>query len=162
MRWPAGVIAQVVLDAGWNRDTAVTPVAVALAATGGDDAYIGRWPTGDRYAYVGAWAVPWDRLDPASTLNPWRLRDCARIVRTLTGPAGDDWSWSAVHRQGLPAAVVRAAEAGVASPAPGYAQDVPGPIQRLQGVTAGIDQAEAAATQKLAAVAAYDPHRPRP
>lgn len=161
MRWPATVLASVAFDAGFSRFTAPTAVAVAVAATNGDDAYIGRWPTGDRYAYVGAWAIPWDQLEATDTLNPWRLRDCARIALRLTGPDRDDWSWSVVWRQGIPEAVWATARAAVDHPARGVADMAPGPVTALVGLSDALQYAEGDMHRQVSAVAGYNPYVPR-
>lgn len=160
MRWPAGVIASVCLGAGFNRDTAVTAVAVALAATGGDDSAVFGPTILDGPAFAGAWAVPLELVHQYPESSPFSLREQARVVRALTGPAGDNWSWSVIWRQGSHEPFLASARAAVDNPAPGAAPPPPGAATRLLGGSAAIDQAEAHTAAAVAGVADWRPRNP--
>lgn len=123
MRWPADVIAYYVLDAGFTGDEAAMVVAMALAATDGDDGY--RWTpsTPGGQVLVGAWAIPADGLDLAAVATASRLREAPKLLRTLRDAHDGSWDWLPAYvaadwpnrlvdaREGL-----RAPMAGLATP----------------------------------------------
>lgn len=160
MRWPAGVIAQVCLGAGFNRDTAPTAVAVALAASGGDDGFRFGPTVAGGPAFSGAWAIPVDQDENGSHSGSRSLREQARHVRDLTGPRQDDWSWSVVWRQGGHERFMASARAAVDSPTRGIQPPPPRAVTSLVGGTAAIDDAERGAYAYIDGVARWRPRNP--
>lgn len=125
MRWPADVLAHVCLAAGMMPTDATVAVAVALAATEGDDKYLWVSDSPGGRTFMGAWAIPSDLIAIDETLDPLRLSQAASIVRRLTGPQGDQWAWSDAYAIGDWRWRLDDASAGVAHPRPGIADDLP-------------------------------------
>lgn len=123
MRWPADVLAYMCLRGGMTHPQATVAVAIALAATEGDDAYLWQSETPGGRSFVGAWAIPTDLLDGAELETAGRLSGSVAIVRRLTGPQGDDWAWSPVFAVGDWRKRLEDATAAVAHPQPGITDD---------------------------------------
>lgn len=119
MRWPADVLAYYVLAAGFGVDDAITAVALALAATEGDDAY--RWEptTPDGRVLLGAWAVPADEANAYPDLDPLRLPTAAKLLWALTAGERRPWDWLPVYAAGEWRSRLDDATAGVRAPRAG-------------------------------------------
>lgn len=97
MRWEPGALAGFLAAPRLNGEQLAEGVAVALAATGGDDAYeatAGRPLLWDRR---GPWAIDVVAYPWAGMLNLADPRIAAAAARDLWHDAGDSWAWSPVH-----------------------------------------------------------------
>ena len=139
MRWPAAVLAQVVLDAGLSGDDAVTAVALALASSGGDDAMVIYAPTGGRPMFRGAWALPADWANGTTGARTSILATDAATVAAWLGVHPGDWSWSPVYVAGRHEPYLDAARTALANPQPGV--DSPG-VDQLGNVDGGVAELE--------------------
>jgi hypothetical protein len=94
MIWDLPAIAGFAEAGGWRREALVEAVAVAVAASGGDDALVDEVPTGAGPVTVGLWQVPADGgvgFDEESLLRP-ALN--AAAAHRLYVDAGNTWTWS--------------------------------------------------------------------
>lgn len=137
MRWPANVIAYYIKATGMRPSGAVVAVAIALDATEGEDAYWWQQDRPNGRTFAGAFAIPLDVIDPDWDLDPLKLSQAAQIVRRLTGPQGDRWDWSPAFAANGWRRRLEDAQAGLARPAPGIADDT------AQMVIGGIEAAAA-------------------
>lgn len=142
MKWPANVLAYQALSAGFQRDDAITAVAVALAGTEGDDAYRTPAATLGATALVGAWSIPDDGSPLLAGVDLTKLSQNADAAHRLWEAAGRSWQWSAVWRAGTWRGRLDDARRGVAAPQRGVAAGVRYP--ELETAGDGPDLARAA------------------
>lgn len=94
MIWGPGAIAGFGDAAGWSGDELVQAVAVALAASGGDDLHTSRPFLGSAELLVGLWQVPAFASDGDTwqvLLDPYVNANAAQALYTA---AGGSWAWS--------------------------------------------------------------------
>lgn len=97
MRWPADVLAYYVLAAGFRADEAPMVVALALAATEGDDTYRFDEDAPGARSSLGAWAIPSHEAALFSDLDPLRLSQAAKLLRALRTAHDGSWDWLPVY-----------------------------------------------------------------
>ena len=86
-------LAQIVLDVGWQGDAAVTAVALALAASGGDAA-LGGPSDDDLGAWgVGLWQVSMLRYPGLAKFDLTDPLTAARSAHALWHATGHLWDW---------------------------------------------------------------------
>lgn len=128
MIWPAEVIAKTALDEWVDKRKAMDAVAIALYATQGDDTYEYQPVAPGMATLIGAWAIPWlPEMEPLG-LDPYRLRDNAKLARIMTGPDGNEWEWSAHWISGGWREKLDQAKAAVENPASGMVMQTSIPI----------------------------------
>jgi hypothetical protein len=149
-------------DGGWRHDTLAEAAAVALAASGGDDALVDMAEIGGLSATAGLWQVPVsDRVgfDVDSLLRP-ALN--AAAAHRLYVEAGGTWAWSAWW--GAPGWDRYLADAQAAVKAGRdrqWANDL-GPVDRIrQAAGAAADTAKLTAAQLSALAAVIRSNTPR-
>lgn len=137
MIWPPEVLAYQLLAAGFDAADAAVGVAVAITATGGDDAYVWAATSIGDAPLVGAWAIPNYGADEIEGLDLYRLSQNALAARRLWEASGRSWRWSAVWRAGGWSLRLTEAERAVATPARGVRAGVRYPD--LETVSAAPD-----------------------
>jgi Lysozyme like domain len=100
MRWDDPSIAGFARQAGWAGGDVALATAIALAASGGDDAYEDAPLWGAGQHYVGLWGVDITanpQYDASLMRNPVYSAEAAH---TLWLASGRRWDWSPVYRSG--------------------------------------------------------------
>lgn len=111
--WAAKDVAEFARQANWPSESLPIAVAVALAASDGDDhahVTVPGVPDGD---WRGLWLARGSLVHgepPDALYDP---RTAARAARALCGDSGTDWAWSEVWRAGSYRARLGEAEAAL-------------------------------------------------
>jgi len=115
MMWQAPALCGFAESAGFVRADVPTAVAVALAASGGNDAYVAEPWGGSRTVSVGLWQIVCDRWDTdrlTLLLDPYSN---ARAALALFEDAGARWGWCDGYRSGRWSLFVDQAERAASS-----------------------------------------------
>lgn len=123
MRWPADVLAHYVLAAGFAHEDAPTVVAMALAATEGDDAYVWRSDVPGGQSFVGPWAIPEMLALEFFDLDAGRLSQAATMLRRLHVAHDGRWDWLPIAQAHTWEDRLDDATAGVLAPRVGIDND---------------------------------------
>lgn len=100
MRWDDPSIAGFAYRAGFRSGDQATAVAIALATSGGDDAYEYSPLFGPRHHWVGLWGVDileFPQFDASLMRNPVYCAEAAYFIWAATGTS---WAWSQAFTSG--------------------------------------------------------------
>lgn len=102
--------------AGFVGTPLAEAVAVALAATGGEDAY--HWHVGGPGSpdYRGLWAIDVGTIHQFERVDMFDPRWCAWVARQLYDYAHHQWVWHPAWRNGRAAALMARATEAAANP----------------------------------------------
>lgn len=143
------MLAYQLAQASCPRAELVNAVALALATSGGDDAW--SWEPSTAYGerYLGAFGLPVSELVGQGAAVPFQLASAARLAVELYRRHGD-WSWSPAWRSGAYRRCLADARAGAQAPAPGARPPVPFMAELANAYTA--DPASAVARARATMV----------
>lgn len=123
MIWRPPAVADFARRAGFTRGPLVTAVAVALAASGGDDAWwwhpLGTGHIDER----GLWALDLGALPELQGRDLWHPLRCAEACREVYLARGRRWDWHRVAAGGLHERHRQTAEAAARAPSPRQLED---------------------------------------
>lgn len=101
MRWSPWILTQVARRAGWVGDELVDAVALALATSGGEDAFRYVVDPGPLVDQRGVWGIDVARIPEWASADLVDLDVNAAAAHSLYVVAGDSFDWSPVWRAGI-------------------------------------------------------------